>query len=46
MTVARLALTFDGSFQKGKGAGVGITLGYMWAKPFLEVSCPTASFDA
>ena len=46
MTVAPVKLTFDGSFQGKAGAGIGVTLGFVTESPFLEVSCPTVSFDA
>ena len=46
ITFRTVVLTFDGSFQGDKGAGVGVTLGYDNLDPFLKVACPTVSFES
>ncbi len=37
---------FDGSYCPIKGTGVGVTVAQTGGPPFLEVACPSVSFDA
>ena len=46
ITIPTVCATFDGSYQRDKGAGIGVTLNYLHLPPFLRVACPTVSFDA